>query len=154
MSLYDIQQIQEFLPHRYPFLLIDRVNELDLDAEDGPRIRALKNVTINEDFFNGHFPHHSVMPGVLTLEALAQSAGILGLMMLDKEVAANTLYYFACADNVRFRKPIVPGDQIILESQYKNHRRGIWKFNCRAFVDGNVVCSAEITCAEREMENK
>jgi len=95
MSLHDIQQIQEFLPHRYPFLLVDRVNEIDLEHEDGPTIRALKNVTINEDFFNGHFPGHPIMPGVLTLEAMAQSAGILGLTILGHEKAANTLYYFA-----------------------------------------------------------
>lgn len=154
MSLHDIQQIQEFLPHRYPFLLVDRVLEVDLENDEGALIRALKNVTINEDFFNGHFPGHPIMPGVLTLEAMAQSAGILGLSMLDREVAANTLYYFASADNVRFKRPIVPGDQVILESQYMSNRRGMWKFKCRAIVDDKVVCSAEITCAEREQEIK
>ncbi|WP_449237030.1 3-hydroxyacyl-ACP dehydratase FabZ [Bacterioplanoides pacificum] len=153
MSLHTIQQIQEFLPHRYPFLLVDRVNEIDLEAEDGATICALKNVTINEEFFNGHFPGHPIMPGVLTLEAMAQSAGILGLTMLGYEQAANTLYYFASADNVRFKQPIVPGDQVILESRHISHRRGIWKFACRALVDDKVVCSADIVCAERQLEN-
>jgi 3-hydroxyacyl-[acyl-carrier-protein] dehydratase len=154
MSLHDIQQIQDFLPHRYPFLLVDRVNEIDLEHEGGATIRALKNVTINEEFFNGHFPGHPIMPGVLTLEAMAQSAGILGLSILGREKAANTLYYFASADNVRFKQPIVPGDQVILESRYVSHRRGIWKFTCRALVDEKVVCSADIACAERQLEQR
>jgi len=153
MSLHDVQQIREFLPHRYPFLLVDRVKEIDLEAEEGPTIRAIKNVTINEEFFNGHFPHHPVMPGVLSLEAMAQAAGILGLTMLGHEVAANTLYYFASADNVRFKQPIVPGDQVILEARHVSHRRGIWKFSCRALVDDKVACSADIMCAERPLEN-
>ena len=153
MSLHDIQQIREFLPHRYPFLLVDRVKEVDLEAEDGPTIWAIKNVTINEEFFNGHFPHHPVMPGVLSLEAMAQAAGILGLTMLGRETAAQTLYYFASADNVRFKQPIVPGDQVTLEARYVSHRRGIWKFSCRAFVEDKVVCAADIKCAERPLEN-
>ena len=152
MSLHDIQQIQEFLPHRYPFLLVDRVKEVNLEAEDGETIRALKNVTINEDFFNGHFPGHPIMPGVLTLEAMAQAAGILGLTMMGPEYAKNTLYYFASADNVRFKQPIVPGDQVTLEARHISHRRGIWKFACRALVDEKVVCSADIVCAERHLE--
>lgn len=152
MSLHKIEQIQEFLPHRYPFLLVDRVTEIDLDNEEGANIKALKNVTINEEFFNGHFPHHPVMPGVLSLEAMAQAAGILGLSMLGYEKAANTLYYFASADNVRFKQPIVPGDQVILEARHVSHRRGIWKFSCRAIVDDKIVCSADIVCAERPLE--
>jgi len=152
MSLHTIQQIQEFLPHRYPFLLVDRVKEIDETTEGGPTIRALKNVTINEEFFNGHFPGHPIMPGVLTLEAMAQAAGILGLSMLGTEKAANTLYYFASADNVRFKQPIVPGDQVVLEAQHISNRRGIWRFACRALVDDKVVCSADIACAERQLE--
>lgn len=152
MSLFNIQQIQEFLPHRHPFLLVDRVVSIDLEHEGGELIRAYKNVTINEDFFNGHFPGHPVMPGVLTLEAMAQAAGILGLNMMGAERDPNVLYYFAGADNVRFKRPIVPGDQVYLESQHISHRRGIWKFKCRALVDDVVVCSADITCAENKLE--
>lgn len=152
MSEHSIQQIQEFLPHRYPFLLVDRIKEIDLDAEDGATIRVLKNVTINEDFFNGHFPGHPIMPGVLTLEAMAQAAGLLGLTMLGDKRKPTTLYYFAGADHVRFKRPIVPGDQICLEARFMNGRRGIWKFDCRALVDNEVVCMAEITCAERDLE--
>lgn len=152
MSANNIQQIQEFLPHRYPFLLVDRIKEVDLDAEDGAKIRVLKNVTINEGFFNGHFPGHPIMPGVLTLEAMAQAAGLLGLTMLGDKRKPTTLYYFAGADHVRFKRPIVPGDQICLEARFMNGRRGIWKFDCRALVDNEVVCMAEITCAERDLE--
>lgn len=152
MSANNIQQIQEFLPHRYPFLLVDRIKEVDLDAEDGAKIRVLKNVTINEGFFNGHFPGHPIMPGVLTLEAMAQAAGLLGLSMLGDKKKPTTLYYFAGADHVRFKRPIVPGDQVCLEARFMSGRRGIWKFDCRALVDDEVVCMAEITCAERDLE--
>lgn len=152
MSLSNIQHIQDFLPHRYPFLLVDRINTIDLDAADGARISALKNVSINEDFFNGHFPGHPIMPGVLTLEAMAQAAGLLGLTMLGEKRKPTTLYYFAGADNVRFKRPIVPGDQVLLEARFMTGRSGIWKFDCRALVDDKVVCSAEITCAERDLE--
>ncbi|MAD43761.1 MAG: 3-hydroxyacyl-[acyl-carrier-protein] dehydratase FabZ [Oceanospirillaceae bacterium] len=152
MSAESIQQIREFLPHRYPFLLVDRIQEVDLDAENGATIRVLKNVTINEEFFNGHFPGHPVMPGVLTLEAMAQAAGLLGLTMLGDQRKPTTLYYFAGADHVRFKRPIEPGDQVILEARFLSGRRGIWKFDCRALVDDKVACAAEITCAERDLE--
>lgn len=152
MSAHSIQEIHDFLPHRYPFLLVDRIKEVNLDAEDGATIRVLKNVTINEDFFNGHFPGHPIMPGVLTLEAMAQAAGLLGLTMLGENRKPTTLYYFAGADHVRFKRPIVPGDQVCLEARFMHGRRGIWKFDCRALVDDEVVCMAEITCAERELE--
>ncbi|MBT11930.1 MAG: 3-hydroxyacyl-[acyl-carrier-protein] dehydratase FabZ [Oceanospirillaceae bacterium] len=152
MSAESIQQIHEFLPHRYPFLLVDRIQEVDLDAENGATIRVLKNVTINEEFFNGHFPGHPVMPGVLTLEAMAQAAGLLGLTMLGDQRKPTTLYYFAGADHVRFKRPIEPGDQVILEARFLSGRRGIWKFDCRALVDDKVACAAEITCAERDLE--
>nr|WP_189388051.1 3-hydroxyacyl-ACP dehydratase FabZ [Bacterioplanes sanyensis] len=147
-----VQQIQEFLPHRYPFLLVDRVQSINLDDEEGAVIRALKNVTINEEFFNGHFPGHPIMPGVLTLEAMAQAAGLLGLSMLGDQRTPSTLYYFAGADNVRFKRPIVPGDQVVLEARFMGGRRGIWKFACRALVDGAIACQADVTCAERELE--
>lgn len=152
MSSQPVETIQEFLPHRYPFLLVDRINEVDLESEETPVIRAIKNVTINEEYFNGHFPGHPVMPGVLILEAMAQAAGLLGMSMLGDEREPTMLYYFAGADNVRFKRPIVPGDQVVLEARFISGRRRIWKFDCRGLVDGKVVCSALITCAERDME--
>jgi 3-hydroxyacyl-[acyl-carrier-protein] dehydratase len=152
MSAHTIQEIHSLLPHRYPFLLVDRIQSVDLDAEDGAVIRVLKNVTINEEFFNGHFPGQPIMPGVLTLEAMAQAAGLLGLTMLGDKKTPSTLYLFAGADNVRFKRPIVPGDQIVLEARFMSGRRGIWKFDCRALVDDKVACAAVITCAEQELE--
>lgn len=112
--MMDINEIREYLPHRYPFLLVDRV--VDLDVE-GKRIRAYKNVSINEPFFNGHFPAHPIMPGVLIIEAMAQAAGILGFKMLDVKPADGTLYYFVGSDKLRFRQPVTPGDQLILEAK-------------------------------------
>lgn len=147
-----IQQIREVLPHRYPFLLVDRILEVDIDAPEGAYIKALKNVTINEDFFNGHFPRHPIMPGVLTLEAMAQASGLLAVQMAGGP-NPDIIYYFAAADKVRFKRPIVPGDQLHLESRFLNRKRGIWKFECRVLVDDEVVCSAEITSAERNMEH-
>ncbi|MNF49696.1 3-hydroxyacyl-[acyl-carrier-protein] dehydratase FabZ [compost metagenome] len=144
----DINEIREYLPHRYPFLLVDRV--VDLDVE-GKRIRAYKNVSINEPFFNGHFPQHPIMPGVLIIEAMAQAAGILGFKMLDVKPADGTLYYFVGSDKLRFRQPVLPGDQLILNAQFLSVKRGIWKFDCHASVDGKEVCSAEIICAERKL---
>jgi 3-hydroxyacyl-[acyl-carrier-protein] dehydratase len=144
----DINEIREYLPHRYPFLLVDRVVELDVE---GKRIRAYKNVSINEPFFNGHFPQHPIMPGVLIIEAMAQAAGILGFKMLDVKPADGTLYYFVGSDKLRFRQPVLPGDQLILSAQFLSVKRGIWKFDCHASVDGKEVCSAEIICAERKL---
>lgn len=152
MAKTEIQRVQEFLPHRYPFLLVDRIQDVDTQAEGGPVIRAYKNVTINEDFFNGHFPGHPIMPGVLILEAMAQVAGILGLILMEDQRKDSTVYYFAGAEHVRFRKPVIPGDQLCMEARYLNGRRGIWKFECKALVDGEVVCQAEITSAARELE--
>ena len=145
--MMDINEIRQLLPHRYPFLLVDRVTELDLEEK---RIRAYKNVTVNEPFFTGHFPDHPIMPGVLIIEAMAQAAGLLGFRMMDAKAAADTLYYFVGSDNLRFRAPVVPGDQLILEARYISVRRGIWKFDCQASVDGKAVCSAEIICAEQK----
>ncbi len=144
----DINEIREYLPHRYPFLLVDRVVELDVE---GKRIRAYKNVSINEPFFNGHFPQHPIMPGVLIIEAMAQAAGILGFKMLDVKPADGTLYYFVGSDKLRFRQPVLPGDQLILDAKFVSVKRGIWKFDCHASVDGKEVCSAEIICAERKL---
>lgn len=141
----DIKEIRQYLPHRYPFLLVDRVLELE------PRdyIVACKNVSVNEPFFNGHFPDFPVMPGVLIVEAMAQAAGILGFKTQDKTVADGTLYLFVGADNVRFKKQVVPGDQLILRSEYVSDRRGIWKFECTAHVDGQLAASASILCADK-----
>ena len=142
----DIKEIKEYLPHRYPFLLVDRVLELDLEAR---HIRAYKNVSVNEPFFNGHFPEHPIMPGVLIIEAMAQAAGLLGFKMMN--LADGTLYYFVGTDKLRFHQPVVPGDQLQLEAQYLSNRRGIWKFACRAMVDGKEACSGEIICAEHKI---
>jgi len=148
--MMDVTQIRKYLPHRYPFLLIDRVVELDIAGQD-KRIRAYKNVSVNEPFFNGHFPDHPIMPGVLIVEAMAQSAGILGFKMLDTTPADGTLYYFVGSDKLRLRQPVVPGDQLMLEARFLSAKRSIWKFACNASVDGKEVCSAEITCAERKL---
>ena len=148
--MMDINEIREYLPHRYPFLLVDRVVDMELEG-DTQRIRAYKNVTINEPFFNGHFPQHPIMPGVLIIEAMAQAAGILGFKMMNVKPADGTLYYFVGSDKLRFRQPVLPGDQLMLDAKFLSVKRGIWKFECQATVDGKPVCSAEIICAERKL---
>jgi len=142
----DVTEIREYLPHRYPFLLVDRVVELDCPN----RIVALKNVSINEPFFNGHFPDLPIMPGVLIVEALAQAAGILGFKTQNKKPADGSIYLFVGADNVRFKRQVKPGDQLRLEVDYVSDRRGIWKFECSAYVDDQLACSATILCADRK----
>jgi 3-hydroxyacyl-[acyl-carrier-protein] dehydratase len=144
--LMDINEIREYLPHRYPFLLVDRVTEL----QPGQSIVAYKNITVNEGFFEGHFPGLPVMPGVLILEAMAQAAGILGFRTMDKKPADGSIYYFVGADNLRFKRPVVPGDRLQLEAAVVSAKRGIWKFDCRATVDGELVCEASILCADRK----
>lgn len=146
--MMQIKEIREYLPHRYPFLLVDRVAELDMD---GKRIRAYKNVSVNEPFFNGHFPDHPIMPGVLIIEAMAQAAGILGFKMMGVKPADGTLYLFVGSDKLRFRQPVVPGDQLLLEAAFLSSKRGIWKFDCQAKVGDKLVCSAEIICAEQKV---
>jgi 3-hydroxyacyl-[acyl-carrier-protein] dehydratase len=136
----DIAAVLRQLPHRYPFLLIDRVLEL----VPGKTIKALKNVTINEPFFPGHFPHRPVMPGVLILEALAQAAGILAFQTVGMIPDEETRFFFVGIDNARFRRPVEPGDQLILRAEFKRAMRGIWKFATLAEVDGREVCSAEM----------
>lgn len=136
----DIAAVLRQLPHRYPFLLVDRVLEL----VPGKTIRALKNVTINEPFFPGHFPHRAVMPGVLILEALAQAAGILAFQTVGVIPDENTRFFFVGIDAARFRKPVEPGDQLILRAEFQRAVRGIWKFATLAEVDGREVCSAEM----------
>ena len=146
--MMDINEIREYLPHRYPFLLVDRVTEMDIEAK---RVRAYKNVTINEPHFQGHFPDRPVMPGVLIIAAMAQAAGLLGFKMMGVKPSDGTLYYFVGSDKLRFRQPVRPGDQLVLEAAFLSNKRGIWKFDCRATVDGKPVCSAEIICAEQEI---
>lgn len=143
--MMDIHQILKQLPHRYPFLLVDRVLEL----EKGKRIKALKNVTINEPFFTGHFPHRPVMPGVLMLEALAQAAALLAFDALDASPNDETVYYFAGIDGARFKRPVEPGDQLILEVELLRMKAGIFKFKTRAMVGDELAVEAELTCAMR-----
>jgi 3-hydroxyacyl-[acyl-carrier-protein] dehydratase len=143
----DITEIREYLPHRYPFLLVDRV----IDLEVGKNITAIKNVTINEPFFDGHFPNLPIMPGVLIIEAMAQAAGILGFKTLDKKPSDGSIYMFVGADKMRFKKPVVPGDQLTLKAEIVTSRSGIWKFDCRAEVDGKMVAAGQILCADREV---
>ncbi|GAB6139873.1 3-hydroxyacyl-ACP dehydratase FabZ [Methylosoma difficile] len=138
----DILQIQNFLPHRYPFLLVDKV----VECEPGVRLLGVKNVTYNEPFFQGHFPQKPIMPGVLILEALAQATGLLA-----SETAGNELdgmiYYLVGIDKAKFKKPVIPGDQLMLEAKFVKSKRNIWAFECQAEVDGEFVASAEIRCA-------
>ncbi|MBT6670152.1 MAG: 3-hydroxyacyl-ACP dehydratase FabZ, partial [Gammaproteobacteria bacterium] len=136
------------LPHRYPFLLVDKV----LDFVPGESLRAVKNVTINEPFFQGHFPHIPVMPGVLIMEALAQATGILSFKTTGNLPSDNSLYYFVGIDKARFRKPVEPGDQLILEVTLERRIRDVWKFTGKALVDGEVVASANLMCAEKELD--
>jgi 3-hydroxyacyl-[acyl-carrier-protein] dehydratase len=139
----DIEAIMRQLPHRYPFLLVDRV----LACEAGRYIHALKNVTVNEPFFPGHFPHRPVMPGVMIIEALAQTSGILAFITADVVPDSDTRFYFVAIDNARFRKPVEPGDQLMLKVSLKRAFKGIWKFHGVAEVDGAEVASAEIMVA-------
>ena len=148
MSSMDIHEILEHLPHRYPFLLIDRV----LSYEAGKEIRALKNVTINEPFFNGHFPHHPVMPGVLIIEAMAQAAALLSFVTMNAKSDDKSVYYFVGIDNARFKKPVTAGDALILHVTLERHMRGVWKFKAQAHVDDILAAEAELLCAVRDIE--
>jgi 3-hydroxyacyl-[acyl-carrier-protein] dehydratase len=142
-----IEQIKEYLPHRYPFLLIDRV----LECQPPTRIVAIKNVSINEEFFTGHFPHYHVMPGVLVVEGMAQAAAILSFKTLDVRPDKKSVYYFAGIDSARFKRPVVPGDQIRYEITAGRSIRGIAKFSGIARVDDLVVAEAELLCAYRQV---
>jgi 3-hydroxyacyl-[acyl-carrier-protein] dehydratase len=143
--MMDIHHILKQLPHRYPILLVDRV----LEIEKGKRIRALKNVTINEPFFTGHFPHRPVMPGVLMLEALAQAAALLSFDMQGISPDDKTVYYFAGIDSARFKRPVEPGDQLILDVELNRMKAGIFKFKATAFVGDEVAVEAELMCTMR-----
>jgi len=147
MPSLDIHGVMKHLPHRYPFLLIDRV----LDYTPGESLHALKNVTYNEPFFTGHFDHHPVMPGVLILEALAQATGILAFITTEQLPDESSLYYFVGIDGARFKAPVSPGDQLDLYVDVVKEKRGIWKFNAEAKVDGKIVTSAELMCAQRDI---
>lgn len=142
----DIHGILRQLPHRYPMLLVDRV----LVCKPGESLSAIKNVTINEPYFAGHFPHRPVMPGVLILEALAQATGLLAFATVGSSPDERSLYYFVGIDKARFRKPVEPGDQLLLEVELVRSMRGVWKFDARASVDGRVVCEGELMCAAKE----
>ncbi|HQQ63780.1 MAG TPA: 3-hydroxyacyl-ACP dehydratase FabZ [Pseudomonadales bacterium] len=145
--MMDVREIREYLPHRYPFLLVDRVLELT----EGESIVAYKNISINEPIFTGHFPEIPVFPGVLIIEAMAQAAGILGFKTMGKKPQDGSIYYFVGADDVRFKRPVVPGDQLRLEAKILSEKRGIWKFECRALVDGVLASEAVILCADRKV---
>jgi len=142
--MMNVDEIRRYLPHRYPFLLVDRVIEIDAQS-----IVACKNLSINEPFFQGHFPQQPIFPGVLMLEAMAQAAGILGFFSQAKTSEDGSVYYLAGADEVRFKRPCVPGDRIILRARILSSRRGIWKFEVSAEVEEELAASATILCAHR-----
>lgn len=141
----DIHQILKLLPHRYPILLVDRVLQID----HGKSIRAIKNVTINEPFFTGHFPHRPVMPGVLMLEAMAQTAALLSFATAGVAPDENTVYYFAGIDAARFKRPVEPGDQLVMDVELLRHKAGIYKFKGVARVGDEIACEAELMCTMR-----
>jgi 3-hydroxyacyl-[acyl-carrier-protein] dehydratase len=143
----NIHQILQRLPHRYPFLLVDRVIELDKDK----RVLALKNVTMNEPFFMGHFPHRPVMPGVLILEAMAQAAALLSFASMDTDPGDDTVVYFAGIDGARFKRPVEPGDQLMLEATILRAKAGIYKYSARALVGGELAAEAELMCTMRKI---
>jgi len=142
-TIIDIKQIQEFLPHRYPFLLIDKV----IECEPGVRLVGVKNVTYNEPFFQGHFPHMAIFPGVLILEALAQATGLLASETSPDELGHGMTYFLTSIDKAKFKRPVVPGDQMLLEAVFEKSKRNIWSFICTATVDGEFIASAIIRCA-------
>jgi 3-hydroxyacyl-[acyl-carrier-protein] dehydratase len=146
MAEMDVHEVLAHLPQRFPILMVDRV----LDCEPGRRIRALKNVSVNEPYFPGHFPHRPVMPGVLILEGMAQAAGILVFRTLGQKPGTDSVYYYAGIDNARFKRPVVPGDRLEIEVEILASKRGVWKFSCRAQVDGSLVAEAEILCTVRQ----
>jgi len=148
LSAMDIHEILKNLPHRYPILLVDRV----LEVVPGERIVALKNVSVNEPFFPGHYPHHPVMPGVLIVEALAQTAAILSFKTMGDGPDDKSVYYFVGIDGARFKRPVSPGDQLIMEVSIIANKRGLWKFAAVAKVDGQVATEAELMCTVRPIE--
>ncbi|OYY96009.1 MAG: 3-hydroxyacyl-[acyl-carrier-protein] dehydratase FabZ [Hydrogenophilales bacterium 28-61-23] len=144
----DIAEIMKYLPHRYPLLLVDRVLELVVNE----RIVAIKNITMNEPQFTGHFPNHPVMPGVLMIEALAQTAGLLAFKSVGNEIGPKSVVYFVGIDGARFKRPVVPGDQLRMEAVLLRYTRGIWKFAVKGTVDGVTACEAELMCTLKEID--
>lgn len=142
-----VQEIIKTLPHRYPFLLVDRVEELI----PGERIHAYKNVTINEEFFNGHFPHYPVMPGVLIIEALAQAAGVLSFKTMEQAPSEDSVIFFVGIDDARFKRPVVPGDRLDLHVSIERCVRGIWKYKAQAMVGDQIAAEANLMCALRDI---
>jgi 3-hydroxyacyl-[acyl-carrier-protein] dehydratase len=147
-AVMDIEEVKQYLPHRYPFLFVDRVIALDLDAKT---IRAIKNVSVNEPHFPGHFSYYHVMPGVLIIEALAQASAILSFKLMGKKPDDKTVYYFAGIDGARFKRPVTPGDTLVLESAVSGEKRGIYKFAVKAFVGEQLACEAELLCTMRDV---
>lgn len=147
MTAMNIEEVLEYLPHRYPLLLIDRV----LECEKMKHVIALKNVSMNEHFFTGHFPNHPVMPGVLVIEALAQASAILAYKSWDRKPDDKSVVYFVGIDNARFKRPVFPGDQLILTTELTMARRSIWKFKCAARVNEVIVTEADLMCTEKTL---
>ncbi|WP_373778795.1 3-hydroxyacyl-ACP dehydratase FabZ [Glaesserella sp.] len=143
-KIIEVAEIMNMLPHRYPFLLVDRV----VDFEEGKWLKAVKNISVNEPCFTGHFPTQPIFPGVLILESMAQATGVLAVKSYGK-LKEDELYYFASIDKARFKRPVVPGDQMLIEVNFLKERRGISLFTGKAFVDGKIVCEAELMCARK-----
>ena len=148
MSEMYIEEIRRFLPHRYPFLLVDRV----LECVPGESIVAIKNISVNEPQFTGHFPNQAIMPGVLIIEALAQATGLLGFRTMSEEPSDDVLYMLVGVDNVRFKRQVVPGDQLTLKAKIERRSKIIWKFSCEASVDGELCTAANLLCAASPKE--
>jgi 3-hydroxyacyl-[acyl-carrier-protein] dehydratase len=148
MTQIDNNQIQTILPHRYPFLMIDRVTEVD----PGKTLTAIKNVSINEPFFEGHFPHYPVFPGVLMLECIAQASAILASLMIDERASGKNVYLFAGVDKARFKRPVEPGDQLQIDIQFLKHVKRLWRCAGTIKVGGELTCSADVLFTHREIE--
>jgi 3-hydroxyacyl-[acyl-carrier-protein] dehydratase len=144
-----IEEIRRFLPHRYPFLLVDRV----LEFTPGESLTAIKNVSVNEPFFQGHFPAQALMPGVLIIEALAQATGLLGFRTMSEEPSNDVLYMLVGVDNVRLKRQVVPGDQLLMKVRVERRSRVVWKFSCEATVDGQLVTTADLLCAAKSQDD-
>lgn len=149
MGTMNVEQIRNYLPHRYPFLLVDRV----LEYEVGKSLTAIKNVTVNEPWVNGHFPDQPIMPGVLVIEALAQATGLLGFRTMGEEPQQDTLYMLVAVDNARFKQPVVPGDQLVMKVELLKRKGIMWVFNAEAYVDDKLAVSAELMCAAKKRSN-
>ena len=148
MTQFDINQIQKILPHRYPFLMIDRV----IGGDCGKTLTAIKNVSINEPFFEGHFPHLAVFPGVLMLECIAQASAILASLMIDATASGENVYLFAGVDKARFRRPVGPGDQLVIDVEFVKHIKKLWRCVGTITVDGELACSADVLFTHREIQ--